>query len=326
MLAGGCRMLLPVQSRGLACKLRGIVETWRRMTKLYAERRASPHLAGHLVLLGTGTSVGVPMIGCSCSTCQSNDPRNNRTRCGVIIGLPEGNLLIDTPPDLRLQLLRERVRVVHATLFTHEHVDHVYGLDDLRLFPFYLGHAVPLYCEEVVEARIRRAFDYAFDATPRSTHAGALPQIEFRRISTSPFDLLGARVTPIRLRHGSFDVLGFRFGNVAYCTDTNGIPEESWPLLEGLDVLILDALRPRPHATHFGIDEALEVVQRVRPKQTYFTHVSHELEYVATNARLPANVQLAYDGLRIPLSGAITSPVMTPEDKLSPVDDSADVE
>ncbi|MBS0210254.1 MAG: MBL fold metallo-hydrolase [Planctomycetes bacterium] len=260
-----------------------------------------------MVLLGTGTSVGVPIIGCPCPVCHSDDPRNNRTRCGVIVGLPEGNLLIDTPPDLRFQLLRERVDVVHATLFTHEHADHLYGLDDLRLFPFYLGHSVPLYCEPAVEKRIRRVFDYAFDPNPRATHAGATPQVEFRSIGLEPFDVLGARVTPIRLQHGSFDVLGFRFGRVAYCTDTNGIPAESWPLLEGLDVLVLDALRTRPHATHFSLDEALEVVNRVKPGRAYFTHISHELEHAATNARLPAHVELAYDGLRIPLSGDIAA-------------------
>lgn len=258
--------------------------------------------AGQLVFLGTGTSVGVPVIGCQCAVCRSSDPRDNRTRCGLVLGLSGGNLLVDTPPDLRTQLLRERIGLVHSVLYTHEHVDHLYGLDDLRLFPFRLGHAVPLYCEPPVEARIRRAFDYAFAPEAKNVHPGGVPQLAFHRIGREPFELMGTRIIPIPLKHGRGDVLGFRFGRIAYCTDTNGIPEASWPLLEGLDVLILDALRPRPHATHFGLDEAIDVARRVQAGRTYFTHVSHELGHEATNAMLPAGMELAYDGLRLPLT------------------------
>lgn len=259
------------------------------------------NIRGQLVFLGTGTSVGVPMLGCDCATCQSGDPRDKRLRCGLVLGLPEGNLLVDTPTDLRTQLLRERLGIVHAVLFTHEHADHLFGLDDLRLFPFYLGHKLPLYCEARVEQRIRRSFDYAFQ-DDADLHPGAIPQLTFVSITTAPFELFGTRVTPIRLRHGRFDVLGFRFGNVAYCTDTNGIPPESWPLLEGLDVLILDALRHRPHATHFSLDEAIDVARRLRPRRTLFTHLSHELGHQATSAGLPPGMELAHDGLKIPLT------------------------
>lgn len=263
---------------------------------------ASVEIRGQLVLLGTGTSVGVPTIGCACRVCQSSHPRNQRTRCAAILGLPEGNLLIDTPPDLRFQLLRERLGLVHAVLYTHEHADHLFGLDELRLMPFYLGHPVPLYCEDFVEQRIRRVYEYAFTAIP-PTHEGAVPQLEFRTITPAPFDVLGARITPIRLRHGPrFLVLGFRVGNVAYCTDTNEIPPESWPLLEGLDVLILDALRIKPHPTHYCLDEAMAVAERLRPRRALFTHVAHELDYEETNARLPGGMELAYDGQRIPLT------------------------
>jgi phosphoribosyl 1,2-cyclic phosphate phosphodiesterase len=258
-------------------------------------------IRGQLIFMGTGTSVGVPVPGCDCATCQSSDPRDNRLRCGLAVGLPEGNLLVDTPTDLRTQLLRERLGLVHAVLFTHEHADHLFGLDDLRLFPFYLGHKLPLYCEDRVEQRIRRSFDYAFQ-DDTGLHPGAIPQLTFVNITTAPFDVLGVRVTPIRLRHGRFDVLGFRFGNVAYCTDTNGIPPESWPLLQDLDVLILDALRPRPHATHFSLDEAIDVAWQLRPRRTLFTHLSHELPHEATSAKLPSGMELAYDGLRIPLT------------------------
>ncbi len=258
-------------------------------------------IQGELILLGTGTSVGVPTIGCGCAVCQSADPKNQRTRCSLVLGLPEGNLLIDTSPDMRAQLLRERIGLVHAVLYTHEHADHLLGLDDVRLFPFRLGHPVPLYCEPAVRRRIERTFDYAFSSAP-PTHAGAAPQISFREISTEPFELLGQRIIPVRLLHGPrFQVLGFRFGDIAYCTDTNAIPPESWPLLEGLDTLILDALRPRPHVSHFSIDEAVEVARRLRPRQTLFTHISHELDHAETNAWLPAGMALAYDGQRLKL-------------------------
>jgi phosphoribosyl 1,2-cyclic phosphate phosphodiesterase len=253
-----------------------------------------------MVFLGTGTSIGVPVIGCGCPTCASTNPRNSRLRCALVLGLPDGNLLIDTPPDLRTQLLREKIGLVHATLFTHDHADHIFGLDDLRVFPYYLGHPMRVYCEDQVEARIRKSFDYAFAAEAQN-YGGGVPQIAFERITTEPFEVLSQRMIPIRLGHGKFRVLGFRFGQIAYCTDTNAIPPESWPLLEGLDVLVLDALRPKPHPTHFGLDQAIEVAQRLKPKRTYFTHMSHDLEHEATNATLPPGMELAYDGLRIPL-------------------------
>jgi phosphoribosyl 1,2-cyclic phosphate phosphodiesterase len=259
-------------------------------------------IRGELILLGTGTSVGVPAIGCGCDVCTSTHPRDKRTRSAAVVGLPQGNLLIDTPPDLRQQLLREQIGIIHAVLFTHEHADHIFGLDDLRLFQFYLGRAVPLYCEPQVEGRIRKSFDYAFaDAEP--THAGAAPQLEFERIGLAPFSVLGKTIVPLRLQHGPrFEVLGFRIGNVAYCTDTNGIPPESRELLQGLDVLILDALRSRPHATHFSLHEAIEVAQTLEPRRTIFTHISHDLGYERTSRVLPAGMELGYDGQRIPLT------------------------
>lgn len=246
--------------------------------------------------------MGVPVIGCDCPTCVSSDARNFRTRCGLVLGLPEGNLLIDTPPDLWRQLVRERIGIVHATLFTHEHADHLFGLDDLRLFAHYLGHPMPIYCEPVVEARIRKSFDYAFSPEAANYHPGGVPQLEFRSIGLAPFELLGTKVRPFRLRHGRFNVLGFRFGNVAYCTDTNGIPDESWQHLEGLDVLILDALRQTPHPTHFSLPEAIDVARRVGARRTLFTHMSHDLEHETTNNQLPPGMELAYDGMRIPLA------------------------
>ena len=259
-------------------------------------------IRGQFILLGTGTSVGVPSIGCPCEVCASSDPRDKRTRCAALVGLPQGNLLIDTPPDLRQQLLRERVGLVHAALFTHEHADHLFGLDDLRLFPFYLGGPVPLYCEPNVEARIRRSFDYAFTGG-ELTHQGAVPQLAFRPIGRQPFEVLGATISPVRLLHGpKFEVLGFRIGNLAYCTDCNAIPPESMAQLAGLDVLILDALRHRPHVTHFSLEEAIEIGRQLKPRRTIFTHISHDLAHQRTNAALPPGMELGYDGQRLALS------------------------
>lgn len=259
-------------------------------------------IRGQMILLGTGTSVGVPAIGCGCDVCRSQNALNRRTRCSAILGLPGGNLLIDTSPDVRQQLLREQIGIVHAVLYTHEHADHVFGLDDLRIMQFHLGGPVPLYCERAVEERIRKSYDYAF-VPAGELHAGAVPQLVFRRIGLEPFEVLGARVMPIRMKHGKrFEVLGFRIGNVAYCTDVNAIPPESMQRLQGLDVLVLDALRPRGHATHFSLEEAIEVALALAPRQTYFTHMSHELEHEATNAVLPHGMALAYDGQRIALA------------------------
>lgn len=258
------------------------------------------------VFLGTGTSVGVPALGCDCLVCQSTDPHNQRTRSAIAVRLPAGVLLIDTPPDLRTQLLRERIGLVHAIAFTHEHADHLFGLDDVRLFPFRLGGPVPLYCHERVEKRIRKSFDYAFQAA-RRTHPGAAPQLEFRSIDHEPFEVLGVSVTPIPMTHGPhFDVLGFRIGDFAYCTDTNGIPDTSLELLAGVDTFVVGALRHKPHPTHFNIEQAVEVINLIQPRRALLTHISHDLDHATTNAALPGDVNLAYDGLRVPIS--LTAP------------------
>ncbi len=248
--------------------------------------------------LGTGTSVGIPMVGCRCEVCTSDDPLNQRFRCSALITTPGGTILIDTPPELRLQLLREKVHRLDAVLFTHAHADHLHGLDDVRPYPVYTNQPVPLFCTGDVEERIRQAFAYAFrpEQTPADRY---IPRLEFRRVSEGvAFEAAGERVVPIPLLHASLPVLGFRIGNVAYCTDVSAVPETSWPLLEGLDVLILDALRYKPHPAHFSINEALEVVRRVRPRRAWFTHINHDIDHRAANAQLPPNVELAYDGLK----------------------------
>ena len=199
----------------------------------------------------------------------------------------------------RLESLGRDVDAIDAVLVTHEHADHIFGLDDLRLFPFRLGHPVPLYCQKAVEARIRKSFDYAF-VKREQTHPGSRPQLEFCEINHDPFELLGEDITPIPMKHGPyFNVLGFRIGDFAYCTDTNEIPEESMARLEGVSTLVVGALRDRPHPTHFSLGEALAVAERLRPKQTYLTHLSHEFDHQPTCDRLPDGVDLAYDTLQV---------------------------
>ncbi|MFO0946826.1 MAG: MBL fold metallo-hydrolase [Planctomycetota bacterium] len=259
----------------------------------------APAGSREFLFLGTGTSVGVPVVGCECPVCLSDDPKNKRTRCSVIVRSPAGTILIDTTPDLRTQLLREKIRDIQAVLFTHHHADHVFGFDDVRVLCYHLGGEMPVYCDPEVEAFIRRAFAYAFDPIVLSYPHGGVPRVEFRRIDRPRFQVLDHWVTPIPLRHGRTDVLGFRIGNLAYCTDVNQIPEASWPLLEGLDILILDALRHTPHPTHFSLDEALAVIEKVRPKRAFLTHLSCKLDPEKARARMPDHVELAYDGLTL---------------------------
>jgi phosphoribosyl 1,2-cyclic phosphate phosphodiesterase len=255
-----------------------------------------------LVFLGSGTSSGVPVVGCHCEVCTSTDPRNARTRPSVLLATANGNILIDSTPELRLQLLRERVETVNALLITHYHADHIFGLDDIRVLNLGLRGPMPVYADRATLRVVKRTFSYAFDRRLDKIPTGGIPRLELHTVDPKrPFTVLGMQCQPIRLLHGRFRVLGFRFGNMAYCTDVNRIPERSMRLLEGLDLLVLDALRDRPHPTHFSLAESLGVVARLRPRRCYFTHIAHELEHAATNARLPTGVELAYDGLRVEL-------------------------
>jgi phosphoribosyl 1,2-cyclic phosphate phosphodiesterase len=298
VIGGGIRKMWVFRNQGpFACPL----FFWGCVFYSDAMETSSTERQSQLILLGTGTSNGVPMIGCHCDVCESTNPKNQRSRSGVLVQGPAGNFLIDTPPEVRLQLIREKIDSVRAAVFTHGHADHLFGLDDLRIFSYYQKEVIPIYCEAETENRIRKSFDYAFSDPAEARHFGAVPQFSVRPIGIEPFELLGLWVRPIRLWHGEMPVLGYRINNVAFCTDVSRIPDESWPLLEGLDVLVLDALREKPHPTHFSLSQAIEVAERLEPRQTYFTHVSHMLEYQATNARLPPGMALAYDGLRIPL-------------------------
>lgn len=253
----------------------------------------------YLVILGCGTSTGVPMIGCKCPVCTSGDPRNQRTRTGAAIVTAKGNLLIDTPPEMRLQLVREQIDSAEGVLYTHSHADHVLGLDDLRIFGYRRKASLPLYCENEVQTHLRRMFSYAFDEKKETLHS--CPMLHFETLGEDPVQLLGLTIQPVPLIHGETRVLGFRIGNVAFCTDCNAIPPASEALLQGLDVLILDALHEHSHPTHFSISEAIEVIERLRPRVGYLTHLSHQVDYEKTGARLPEGIHLAYDGLRIAL-------------------------
>ncbi len=247
-----------------------------------------------MTLLGTATSMGVPMIGCQCPVCTSNNPKDKRMRTSVAVQNGDSTFLIDTGPELRLQLIRESIEMIEAVVYTHGHADHILGLDDLRIFGFRKKQPVPVYCEDAVEETIRRTFSYAFDETvKKSLHSR--PMLTFREIGLRPFELCGLTLQPIRLIHGRLPVLGYRINDVAFCTDVSQIPEESWPLLEGLRVLVLGAIHFEPHPTHFNIEGALEVVERLQPQQTFLTHVSHRLGYEETNLQLPDGVELSYD-------------------------------
>ena len=250
-----------------------------------------------VTFLGSGTSAGVPMIGCVCDTCRSTDPRDQRLRPSIFIDVAGGpNILVDTSTDLRQQALTHGLTRVDAILFTHSHVDHVLGLDEVRRFNILQRSAIPAYADASTAGDIRRMFHYVFD--PPVQRGGGVPQIDLSTID-GPFDVAGVHVIPVPLYHGPRQVLGFRFGTFAYLTDCNRIPDEAWPLLTDLDVLVLDALRHRPHPTHFTVAESLAVVDRLQPRHTLFTHMCHDLPHAATNASLPPGVELSYDGLQI---------------------------
>jgi len=257
-----------------------------------------------ITVLGSGTSHGVQFIGCRCAVCQSTDPRDQRTRPSILIDLGEraGDsalrtavryILVDTSTDLRQQALTRRVDRVDAILFTHSHADHICGLDDIRRYNEMQRAAIPCFGNADTLADLRRIFAYIFRPAQQG---GGVPKIDLLPLGGA-FSLGGVEVVPVPVMHGKLPVLGFRIGAFAYLTDCNQIPDASWPLLEGVKTIILDALRHRPHSTHFSVGEAIEVVRRLRAERAYFTHICHDLGHAATNAQLPSGVQLAYDGL-----------------------------
>ena len=249
-----------------------------------------------ITVLGSGTSVGVPTIGCDCRVCRSDDPRDKRLRPSILVSYAGRNILIDTGPDFRAQALRAGFRTLDAVLYTHAHADHILGLDDVR--PFNYGHAE----SHAINARpdtldtIKRVFRYVFEET---NHCGGIPRIAACPLEDSGVELFGLRFVPVPVLHGQREIVGFRFGRAAYLTDHSDIPEASLPLLQDLDVLFLDALRHSPHPTHSTIERSLGWVEQLHPARAYFTHICHELAHEETTRALPPHVQLAYDGLTL---------------------------
>jgi len=253
-----------------------------------------------LLFLGTGTSAGIPMIGCHCAVCTSTDPHDKRSRPSVVISYGQTRVLVDTAPELRLQCVANQVEKIDAIVFTHAHADHIMGLDDARRFNAVRGGPLDVWADEESFKNLLRCFGYAFKG-PDPAQKTFRPHLVPRPIN-GPFEIEGVRWMPIPLMHGDLPVLGFRVGNLAYCTDVSFIPEPSFELLRDLDVLVLDALQHKKHATHFSLEEAIEAAKRIGAKQTLFTHIAHALGHEQTNATLPSNIRLAFDGERVSAS------------------------
>jgi phosphoribosyl 1,2-cyclic phosphate phosphodiesterase len=252
-----------------------------------------------VTFLGTGTSTGVPVIGCHCRVCTSTRPYNQRLRQSVLLEVGGKYGLIDTSPDLRLQLLRHPIPRLDFILFTHSHSDHLMGLDDIRPFNFRQRETLHAYTNANTAKAIRRAFGYIWDSTTQI--GGGKPQLELHEVD-APFTHDGVAITPVPVTHGEWTILGFRIGGFAYITDTNGIPPASMRLLEGIDILALDGLRPGPlHPTHFTISEAMNCAKEIGARETWLIHLAHEVEHEEVEAMLPEGIRLAYDGLVLEL-------------------------
>jgi phosphoribosyl 1,2-cyclic phosphate phosphodiesterase len=248
-----------------------------------------------LTVLGSGTSMGVPTIGCTCEVCHSSDPHDRRTRPSVLIEYSGKVVLIDTTPDFREQAIREDITRIDAVLYTHSHADHILGIDDLRPLSYHRDGKIPLYARAEAAEYIRNMFRYIFDADYKF---GGLARLELRPIAGS-FDLFGAKVEPIAVIHGETEIFGFRLGSAAYLTDFSEIPEASFAQLEGLDILFLDGLRHKPHPTHSTVENSIRIADKVKAKRVFFTHICHDLPHEATNASLPPHVRLSYDGMKL---------------------------
>lgn len=254
-----------------------------------------------LTVLGSGTSMGVPTLGCDCKVCTSPDPRDNRLRPSVMLQYDGRTVIIDTTPDFRQQALRASITRIDAILYTHAHADHIMGLDDVRPLNLRQRAPIPIYGSEETLSTIRCSFSYAFEnLNPES----AIPKLTATAVDGEAFELFGARVEPVLLHHGRSFVYGYRFGSVAYLTDHSEIPEASMAKLRDLDVLFLDALRHKPHPTHTTLSQAVRYVEALQPRRAWFTHISHDLPHETTERSLPGHVRLAWDGLQIQVEDA----------------------
>jgi len=261
-----------------------------------------PH-EGHITFLGTGTSVGVPVIGCHCDVCRSDEPRNNRTRSSVLVSWGATTLLVDSGPDLREQALREKVTAIDAVLYTHSHLDHVVGFDELRAFCWGKREPLPLYGTAACIDVLKGMFGWAFQED--NTHSGYVKPDP--RPVTSAFRIGGLAITPLPVEHGTLETVGYLFETdtgfrAAYLPDVKSIPPATMALLGNLDVLVIDALRDAPHTTHLSVGEALEISRTLSPRRTLLTHISHDLDHAELSARLPDGVEVAHDGLRVAMA------------------------
>jgi phosphoribosyl 1,2-cyclic phosphate phosphodiesterase len=253
-----------------------------------------------LTFLGTGTSFGVPQIGCDCAVCRSTDPRDKRTRSGALLEASGSTILIDTPPELRLQLIAGGFSRVDAVVYTHEHADHINGIDDLRIFSVRRRDPLPIYGPEETLERLRSSFNYIFDDAVRPYEGTSKPSLRLHE--TQPDRIMtvaGVEMLPLAFQHGHLRVFGYRFGNLAYITDVKSIPPAERERLRGLDVLVLNALWWRPHPTHLSISEAVETARALGARRTYLTHLTHETGHVDLETKLPAGIFPAYDGLTV---------------------------
>jgi phosphoribosyl 1,2-cyclic phosphate phosphodiesterase len=253
-----------------------------------------------LTLLGTGTSFGVPQVGCDCPVCHSTDPRDHRSRSGAVLQAADRTVLIDTPPELRLQLLAARVRQVDAVLYTHEHADHLNGIDDLRVFSVRARKPLPCYGPAETLQRVRDGFRYIFDDEVRAFEGTSKPRLELHPMEPGvPTEVAGVPVLPLAFDHGFLRVFGYRFGPIAYITDVKSVPAAARAHLQGLKLLVLNALWWRSHPTHLSIGEAVETAQAIGAEQTYLTHLTHETGHAELAAQLPPGIFPAWDGLSI---------------------------
>lgn len=255
-----------------------------------------------LTLLGTGTSAGIPLIGCDCPVCRSDDPHDRRDRPGAMVRYLDGagrprTILIDTTPDLRHQMLRHQVTAIDGVVYTHAHADHIFGLDDLRRFNAVMKAPIDIYGESDTLTCLRQTFGYVFDESININQSFVANLIPNTIAAGRPFTLAGRDWMPIRLLHGRLPIIGLRVGAMAYCTDVSAIPPESFPQLQNLDVLVLDCLRYRHHPTHLNVEQALAIIDQLKPRRAYLTHISHEIRHAELQAKLPDGVFLGYDGL-----------------------------